>query len=109
MKSKSYREMKMNNKRHHAELAERRPDAKAVERFHDPPYQAARMIQVQGIQAEFKGVRWIDLVDYMLQNVGDGSIKLSDRVPADVLDRISGGHMGVTEYMASKYNIYRGY
>ena len=95
---------------HHAELAESAPDAKAVERFHDPPYQAARLIQAQGIQAGSLGVnvRWIDLIDYMIQHVEDGSIQLSDKVPADLFNEIGDGHMDVTDYLASKYDIQRG-
>lgn len=108
MKHKSYKEIKTINKMHHAELAESTPDAKAVERFHDPPYQAARMIQAQGIQAGLMSVRWIDLVDYMIQHVSDGSIQLSDKVPADLFNEIGDGHMDVAEYLASKYDIERG-
>lgn len=105
MKHKSYKEIKTINKMHHAELAESTPDAKAVERFHGPPYQAARLIQAQGIQVEFTGVRWIDLVDYMLQNVDNGSIQLSDKVPSDLLNEIEARHMDVADYLASKYGI----
>lgn len=105
MKHKSYKEIKTINKMHHAELAESTPDAKAVERFHDPPYEAAKLIQVQGIQAGLMSVRWIDLVDYMIQHVSDGSIQLSDKVPAGILDRMSGGHMDVAEYLAEKFKI----
>lgn len=104
---KSYKEIKTINKMHHAELAENAPDAKAVERFHDPPYQAARMIQAQGIQAGSLdiNVRWIDLINYMLQHVEDGSIQLTDKVPVDLFNEIGDGHMDVTEYLAEKFKI----
>lgn len=93
---------------HHAELAESTPDAKAVERFHGPPYQAAGMIQAQGIQAGLMSVRWIDLIDYMIQHISDGSIQLSDKVPADLFNEIEDRHMDVTDYLASKYDIRNG-
>lgn len=100
--------MKMNNKRHHAEMAESRPDTKAMERFRDPPYQAARLIQAQVTQVGFMNVRWIDLVDYMIQHVSDGSIQLSDKVPSDLLNEIEDRHMDVTDYLAGKYDIRKG-
>lgn len=110
MKHKSYKEIKTINKMHHAELAESVPDVKAVERFHDPPYQAARMIQAQGIQAGSLdiNVRWIDLINYMIQHVEDGSIQLTDKVPADLFNEIGDRHMDVTDYLASKYDIRKG-
>lgn len=107
---KSYKEIKTINKMHHAKLAESAPDAKAVERFHDPPYQAGRLIQAQGIQAGYLGinVRWIDIINYMIRHVEDGSIHLSDKVTADLFNEIGDKQLDITDYLAIKYDIQKG-
>ena len=96
---RSYREIKQSKKRHIAGLAEQPPDPRASERFRAPAYQAGSLVLAQD---NLSKIRWIDLIDYMLCHVMDGSIKLSDPVV------INDGHINVAEYLADKYDIKRG-
>lgn len=99
---RSYQEIKEDGKTHFRGLAERLPDPGASERFRTPAYQAGRLIREQ---ANLHGVRWIDLIDYMLQHVMDGSIRLSDPILPEDIRRIDDGHIDVIDYLANKYNI----
>ena len=72
-------------------MAEDAPDSNAVKWFRRPvAYQAGRLIRAQ-IGAD--KVKWGDLVDYMIQGVTDGSIRLSDPIPGD-------GHINVADYIS---------
>ena len=105
-KGRSYGELKQASKVRRRKLAENIPDTKAAEWFKAPAYQAGRMILAQ---ADIHGIRWIDLVNYMLQHVMDGSIRLSDPVPIDLDQQLrSVRHLEVAEYLADKYDIKRG-
>lgn len=99
----NYREIKEGKKKHIAGLAEQPPDPQASERFRAPAYQAGSLVLAQD---NLSKIRWIDLIDYMLRHVMDGSIKLSD--PVVLTGQINDGHIDVAEYLASKYDIRRG-
>lgn len=87
---KSYKEKKQAQKAHLGDLADSVPDPRAQERYRTPAYQAGRLIRAQ-IGAD--KVRWVDLVDYMIRGVTDGSISLSDPIPGD-------GHIDIVEYIS---------
>lgn len=50
------KEMKIYGKQHYEELAERKPDQKATERFIRPAYQVGSLIKEQGRQLKHKSV-----------------------------------------------------
>lgn len=94
----NYKNVIQARKAHLGELADSEPDPKAQERFRAPAYQAGRLIRAQ-IGAD--KVKWGDLVDYMIQGVTDGSIRLSDPIPGD-------GHIDIVEYLSGIINIKEG-
>jgi hypothetical protein len=105
-KGRSYGELKQASKVRRRKLAENIPDTKAAEWFKAPAYQAGRMMLSQ---ANIHDVRWIDLMNYMLQHVMDGSMRLSDPIPTDLDQQLrSAGHLDVVDYLADKYDIKRG-
>lgn len=98
---RSYTEIRENNKKRMAELAEQRPDPRAKERFEAPAYQAG--------SPHGKCNRTLrELIDYLLDGLISGRLEGRNPVPEDVVEYIHGGHVDVSEYLARKYRIKRG-